>query len=155
MPAEIWEATQKAERTWARNGAPELSRNGRLLHTLQLHINVFPKSGQRIRVYSRVLIKYLSVYCLLAYSLSHMQLLATLWTVAHQAPLSMGVFRQEYGSGLQFPFPEGLSDPGIEPVPLALQADSLPAEPSGKPTGTYKCVPHLWTENQVLFESAY
>ena len=151
MPAEIWEGTQKAERTWARNGAPELScNNGRLLPTLQLYINVFPKSGKRIRFYSRVLIKYLSVYCLLAYSLSHIWLFATLWTVARQAPLSMGVFRQKYGSGLQFPFPGGLSDPGIKPVSPALQADSLPAEPSGKPTGTYKCVPQLWTENQVL-----
>ena len=52
----------------------------------------------------------------------------TLWTVARQAPLSMGFPRIEYWSGLPFPSPGDLSDPGIEPasaVSLALQADSL------------------------------
>ena len=56
----------------------------------------------------------------------------TLWTVAHQAPLSMGFSRQEYWSGLPFPLPGDLPDPGIQPVfPVSpvLQADSLPAEP--------------------------
>ena len=56
---------------------------------------------------------------------------ATLWTVDHQAPLSMGIFEQEYWSGLPFPSPEALSDPGIKPVyPVtpALQVDSLPLE---------------------------
>ena len=51
---------------------------------------------------------------------------ATLWTVAHQAPLSMGFPRQEYWSGLPFPSPEDLPDLGIEPTSPALQADSLP-----------------------------
>ena len=55
------------------------------------------------------------------------------WTVAHQAPLSMGIFKQEYWSGLPFPSPGDLPDPGIEPVSPALQVDSLPAEPSEKP----------------------
>ena len=50
------------------------------------------------------------------------------WTLAHQAPLSMGFSRQEYWSGLPFPSPEGLPDPGIEPRSSALQADSLPTE---------------------------
>ena len=54
-------------------------------------------------------------------------------TVAHQAFLSMGFSRQEYWSGLPFPSPGDLPDPGIEPVSLALQANSLPLEPSGKP----------------------
>ena len=49
-------------------------------------------------------------------TLSHVQLLATPWTVAHQAPLSMGFCRQEYWSGLPFPSPGDLSDPGIELV---------------------------------------
>ena len=44
----------------------------------------------------------------------------TLWTVAHQAPLSMGLSRQEYWSGLQFPSPEDLPDPGIEPMSTAV-----------------------------------
>ena len=53
---------------------------------------------------------------------------ATPQTVARQAPLSMEFFRQEYWSGLPFPSPESLSDPGIEPESPALQADSLPSE---------------------------
>ena len=55
------------------------------------------------------------------------------WTVAHQAPLSMEFSRQEYWSGLPFPSPGDLPDPGIEPGSLALQADSLLSEPPGKP----------------------
>ena len=57
---------------------------------------------------------------------------ATLWTVACQAPLSMGFSKQEYWSGLQLPSPGDLPNPGMESVSLgipALQADSLPAEP--------------------------
>ena len=59
-----------------------------------------------------------------------------LWTVACQAPLSLGFIRQEYWRGLPFSPPGGLPDPGIEPttpVSAALQADSLPAEPLRKP----------------------
>ena len=58
--------------------------------------------------------------------------LMTPWTVAHQAPLSMGFSRQECWSGLPFPSPEDLPDPGIEPRSPALQADSLPTELPGK-----------------------
>ena len=49
---------------------------------------------------------------------SHVQLFAALWTVAHQAPLSLGFSRQEYWSGLPFPPPEDLSNSGIEPASL-------------------------------------
>jgi len=49
----------------------------------------------------------------------------TPWTVAHQAPLSMGFPRQEYWSGLPFPTPGDLLDPGIKPASPVLQADSL------------------------------
>ena len=69
--------------------------------------------------------------------LSHVQLFATPWTIAHQAPLSMEFSRQEYWSGLPFPSPGDLPDPGIKPaspMSLALQADSFPAEPLGSPT---------------------
>ena len=59
--------------------------------------------------------------------------LATPWTVARQAPLSMGFSRQESWSGLPFPSPGDLPDPGIEPRSAALQADALPSEPPGKP----------------------
>ena len=50
---------------------------------------------------------------------------ATLWTVACQAPLSRGFSGQQYWSGLPFPSPGALSDPGIKPESLALQEDSL------------------------------
>ena len=56
--------------------------------------------------------------------LSHFQLFMTPWTLASQAPLSMGFSRQEYWSGLPFPSPEDLPNSGIEPRSPALQADS-------------------------------
>ena len=62
-------------------------------------------------------------------SLSHVRLLATPWTVAYQAPLSMGFSRQEYWSGLPFPSSGDLPDPGIKPRCPALQADALTSEP--------------------------
>ena len=52
---------------------------------------------------------------------------------SHQAPLSMGFPRQEYWSGLPFPFPGDLPDPGIKPGSPALQVGCLLSEPSGKP----------------------
>ena len=58
-------------------------------------------------------------------SLSCVRLLATPWTVAYQAPLSLGFSRQEYWSGLPFPSPGDLPDPGIEPWSPALQADAF------------------------------
>ena len=58
---------------------------------------------------------------------------ATPWNAAHQAPLSTGFFRQECWNGLPFSSPGDLTDPGIEPGSPASQADSLPAEPPGKP----------------------
>ena len=67
-------------------------------------------------------------------SLSRVRLFATLWTITYQAPLSMGFSRQEYRSGLPFPSPGDLPDPGIEPGSPALQADALTSEPPGKPT---------------------
>ena len=73
--------------------------------------------------------------------------LATPWTAARQAPLSMGFSRQEYWSGLPFPSPGDLPDPGIKPGSPALQVDSLPSEPPGKPTvvlASHKSNPALW-----------
>ena len=52
--------------------------------------------------------------------------LVTSWTLVHQAPLSMEFSRQEYWSGLPFPSPEDLPDPGIQPTFPALKVDSLP-----------------------------
>ena len=57
------------------------------------------------------------------------------WTVAQQAPLSMGFSRQEYWSGLPFPSPEYLPNPGIGPGSPALQADALLSELPGRPLG--------------------
>ena len=68
-------------------------------------------------------------------SFSHVQLFVTPWTVTSQTPLSMGFSRQEYWSGLPFPSPEDLPDPGIKPRSPALQAEALTSEPSGKPLG--------------------
>ena len=65
--------------------------------------------------------------------LSRVRLFATPWTVDCQAPLTIGFSRQGYWSGLPFPSPEGLPDPGIEPRSPALQAVSLPSEPPVKP----------------------
>ena len=72
--------------------------------------------------------------------LSRVQLFATPWTVAHQAPLSMGFSRQEYWSGLLFPSPGDLPKPGIEPGSPALQVDILTSEPPGKPQIAYSCM---------------
>ena len=64
---------------------------------------------------------------------SLVRLFATPWTVAVQASLSMGFSRQEYWSGLLFPPPGDLSNPGIEPESPTLQVDSLPLNHQGSP----------------------
>ena len=72
-------------------------------------------------------------------SLSCVRLFATPWTVAYQASLSMGFSRKEYWSGLPFPSPGDLPDPGVKPGSPALQADVLPSEPPGKPQWEAEC----------------
>ena len=70
----------------------------------------------------------------------YVRISVTLWTVNFQGPLSMGLSRQEYWSGLLCPPPGDLPDPGIEPtspVSPVLQVESLPTEPPGKPTHIY------------------
>ena len=66
---------------------------------------------------------------------------ATLWTIAHQAPLSMGFPKQEFWAGLQFPSPRDLPDPGVElmapAASPALQADSFLLNQQGNPVGLY------------------
>ena len=78
--------------------------------------------------------------CKLTYGCTYFVVVAKLcpthvtpWTRAHQAPLPMGFSRQEYLSGLPFPSPGDLPDPGIKPVSPALQADSLLTEVPRKP----------------------
>ena len=68
--------------------------------------------------------------------LSRVWFFATLWIVAYQASLFMGFSRQEYWSGLPFPSPGDLPDPGTEPRSPALEADALTSEPPGKPFKT-------------------
>ena len=82
-----------------------------------------------------LLLQFALLLCVLS-RFSRVQLFAVLWTIACQAPLSMGFSRQKYWSGLPFPPPEDLPNPGIEPRSPALQADSLPAEPPQKPKNT-------------------
>ena len=65
--------------------------------------------------------------------LSHVHLFVIPWTVAYKALLSMEFSRQEYWSGLPFPSPGDLPEPGIEPRLPTLQADTLPSEPPGNP----------------------
>ena len=65
--------------------------------------------------------------------LSRVRLFGTLWTVARHAPLSMGFSGQEYWSGLPFPSPGALPDPGLETGSPAFQAGALTSEPPGKP----------------------
>ena len=74
--------------------------------------------------------------CVYAKSLQSVLFFVTLWTIAGQDPLSMRFSRQEYWSGLPFPSPGDLLDPGIEPGSPTLQGDSLPSKPSGKPKNT-------------------
>ena len=77
-----------------------------------------------------------SHYGMCAWLLSHVQLFATLWTVACQAPLSMGFSRQEYWSGLPFPPPGDLPDLTLEPMSpasSALQLNFFPTEAMRKP----------------------
>ena len=64
--------------------------------------------------------------------LSRVRLFATPWTVAYQAPQSMEFSRQDYWSGLPFPSPADLPNPGIKPGSPAQQVDALPSEPPGR-----------------------
>ena len=72
--------------------------------------------------------------------LSRVRLFATPWTLAYQAPPSMGFSRQECWSGLSFPSPGDRPDPGIEPMCPALQEDALPSEAPEKPLAKCKSV---------------
>ena len=76
---------------------------------------------------------------------SCVQLCATRWTIAHQAPLSMGFSRQEHWSGLPCSPPGDLPDPGMETASFmssALAGSSLPLAPPGKSYGLFSLPPH-------------
>ena len=74
---------------------------------------------------------------------------ATLWTVAQQVPLSMESSRQEYWSGLPYPSPGNLSDPGIDPRSPPLQADSLYLSHQGSPSN------HSVSQSNVIITECY
>ena len=71
---------------------------------------------------------------------SRVQLFATLWTVTHQTPLSMGFSRQEYWNELLFPPPVDLPNSGMELASLALTGGFFTAEPLGNPIFPFICV---------------
>ena len=80
--------------------------------------------------------RYSRIWCECIRVLSHVRLLATQWGVACQAPLSMEFSRQEYWSGLPFPTPRDLPNPGIEPASPsspALAEGFFTTEPPGSP----------------------
>ena len=83
---------------------------------------------------SRLGFAFITSGCVSVKSLSPVQLFVTPWTVAQQAPLSMEFSRQEHWSGLPFPSPGDPPYPGVKPRSPALQVDSLPSEPPGKPS---------------------
>ena len=76
------------------------------------------------------------VLCCAVLSHSVMSDFVTPWTVAHQAPLSMGILQARTLEWVAMPSSRGSSQPGIKPRSLALQADSLPSQPLGKPKNT-------------------
>ena len=87
-------------------------------------------------------------------SLSCVRLFATPRTVVHQAPLSMEFSSQQYWSGLPFPSPGDLSDPGIEPGSPESQADSLPSEPPGKLLGIESVFKYTHTDHTNIEHSS-
>ena len=94
--------------------------DGETVETVSDFIFWAPKSLQMVTPFSSV------------QSFSHVRLFATPWTLAYQAFPSMGFSRQEYWSGLPFPSPGDLPNPGIEPGSPALEAGTLTSEPPGK-----------------------
>ena len=98
--------------------------------------------------------------CMSAQSLSHVQLFATTWTVACQAPLPMEFSRQQYWTELPLPTSGDLPDTGIEPVSLVSpkwQADSLPLHHLGSHVhiySTYLCM-YIFKCNSYAYENTY
>ena len=76
---------------------------------------------------------YHSIFVVIVWSLNHVQQFATPWTIAHKARLSIGFARQEYWSGLSFPSPGDLLNPGIEPKSPTLAGKFFTTEPPWNP----------------------
>ena len=101
-----------------------------------------------LHIYNKILL------LLLLSRLSHVWLCATPWTAAYQAPPSVGFSRQEYWSGLPFPFPGDLPNPGIKPGSPTLQADSLPSESPGTKRKT-NIRYYLYVESKIRYKWIY
>ena len=88
-------------------------------------------------------------------SLSRVWLFATPWIAAYQAPLSIGFSRREYWSGLPFPSPGDLPNPGTKPSSPAFQADSLPSEAPGRFIKSINALIHkltFWINSKQIVE---
>ena len=85
-----------------------------------------------LRMDRQVLALFFYLICTTLISTRVLSVSSSPWAVAHRAPLSMGFSRQEQWSGLPFPTPGDLPDPGIKPESPTLQADSLPSDLPGK-----------------------
>ena len=139
---------RKSERTWEKiktvylrgfwihltSSAISLCRHGTGLVTMSGNRAVSYRTQEFDGVGGLVWMAIADIRLCCARLLSHIRLFVTPWTVPRQAPLSMGFSRKECWSGLPFPPPRDLPNPGIEPRPSALQDDSLLFEPPGKPT---------------------
>ena len=110
---------------------PHLPCSPRLSASLLAHLPLHPEAA------------LFSVLCC-AQQLSHVGLFAILWTIAHQAPLSMEFSRQEYWRGLPCPPPGHLPNPGMEPRSPTLKVVSLPSEP--RPSNQTDC--GMWLRNE-------
>ena len=107
--------------------------NNKNLHYSTENYIQYLRIKQQKRIFRKRMYMWMCVWVLSHFS--SIWLFVTLWTVTHQAPLSMGFSRQEYWSGLPCPPPGDLPDPGIELVPPAspvLQMDSLPLSHQGR-----------------------
>ena len=109
-------------------------RKGIQVHIGLIHAAVQQKLTQHCKAIIPQFVKNnLKIVKVKVKSLSCVWLFVTPWTVTYQALQSMGFSRQEYWSGLPFPSPGDLPNPGIEPRSPALQTGALPSEPLGKP----------------------
>ena len=114
-----------------------------------------PLLGHRLLV-SSCRISYKDMHaCMHVQPLSCVGPFATPWTAVHQAPLSMGFFRQEYWSGLPFLLPENLLDPGIKPVSPALAGRFLTTELPVYPQKSQLYPDVTWTYNLLIWSKRH
>ena len=121
-PESVWEGCTKI--TYGSLGSLDVHQG----NSLPLNQDTFLQTRISLGFHHVVILRKIKYFCGCVYAqlLSHVWLFATPWTVACQASLSMGFSRQEYWSGLPFPPPEDLPNPGIEPAsPKSLASPAL------------------------------